>query len=298
MERHIGMFLDSLAAERGASPHTRLAYGRDLRQFRAFLGRAGYPGDVRSVNAKTIRAYLAHLHRAGMAGASAARKLACLRSFFRFLCRRGVLEANPARTVPAPRLATPLAPHLTVDEVAHLLATVAPKDPRGCRDRAIFELLYAAGLRIGELTGLDLDDVDLREGLARVRGKGNKERIVPVGSQAVAALGAYLEARHRLVGRGAPAAPRALFTNGRGGRLTPRAVQQALARHLAAAGLGRKITPHGLRHSAATHLLDAGADLRTIQEILGHARLSTTQRYTHVGIGALMQVYDKAHPRA
>jgi integrase/recombinase XerC len=316
MERHIGSFLDSLAAERGVSPHTRAAYGRDLAQFRAFLGREGYRDDVRAVDSRVIRAYLAASHRAGLARASAARKLACLRSFFRFLCRRGVLEVNPARLVAAPKQEKPLARYLTVDEVDHLLAAMAAKDPRGRRDLALFELAYAAGLRIAELTGLDLDDVDLREGLVRVQGKGNKERIVPVGSRAVAALRVYLDSRRELVGRprrgadrpGGPrprgragaagAAPEALFLNGRGGRITPRAVQQALVRHLAAAGLGRKVTPHGLRHSFATHLLDAGADLRAIQDLLGHARLSTTQRYTHIGIGALMQVYDKAHPRA
>ncbi len=319
MERHIGRFLDSLTAERGVSPHTGAAYRRDLTQFRAFLGHEGYPDDVRAVDPRAIRAYMAALHRAGAARSSAARKLACLRSFFRFLCRRGVLEVNPARLVPTPKQGKPVAQHLSVDEVNHLLAAVAPKDvsdPRGRRDRAVFELFYAAGLRIGELTDLDLDDVDLGEGLVRVRGKGNKERIVPVGSRAVAALRAYLASRHVLFfpprndasrRRGLRAAgggdahglaPPALFLNGRGGRLTPRAVQQALARYLTAAGLGRKITPHGLRHSFATHLLDAGADLRAIQELLGHARLSTTQRYTHVGIGALMQVYDRAHPRA
>lgn len=310
VERHIGLFLDSLAGERGVSPHTRAAYGRDLARFHAFLRQEGYPGGVEAVDARAVRAYLATLHRAGMARASVGRHLACLRSFFRFLCRRGVLDANPARAVAAPKQGRPLARYLTVDEVDHLLVAVAPQDARGFRDRAIFELLYAAGLRIAELTGLDLDDVDLREGVARVRGKGNKERIVPVGSRAMAALRAYLERRRDLcpsfpmsagrASRNGPAglAPHALFVNGRGGRITPRAVQQALVRYLAAAGLGRKITPHGLRHSVATHLLDAGADLRAIQDFLGHARLSSTQRYTHVGIGALMQVYDKAHPRA
>ena len=308
MERQIERFLESLAAERGVSPHTRAAYGRDLGQFRAFLGREGTGGDVRAVDARTIRTYLAALHRAGVTRSTAARKLACLRSFFRFLCRRGVLEVNPARLVATPRQAKPLARHLTVDEVDRLLAAVGAQDARGRRDRAIFELVYAAGLRIAELTGLDLDDVDLGEGLVRVRGKGNKERIVPFGSRAAAALRASLERRGDAQGRGPasrPAsrrrgglAPQALFLNGRGGRITPRAIQQALVRYLTAAGLGGKVTPHGLRHSFATHLLDAGADLRAIQELLGHARLSTTQRYTHVGIGALMQVYDNAHPRA
>ena len=316
MEREIGWFLDGLAGERGVSPHTRAAYARDLGQFRAFLCREGYGQDVRAVNRRAIRAFLAALHRAGVARSSAARKLACLRSFFRFLCRRGALEANPARLVATPKQGKPLARYLTVDEVDHLLAGVGTGDARGRRDRAIFELVYAAGLRVGELTALDLDDVNLGEGLVRVRGKGNRERIVPVGSRAVAALRTHLGSRQDLPlpcrqdsGRRGVPHPRgggdcpgpltqALFLNGRGGRITPRAVQQALVRYLRVTGLGGKITPHGLRHSFATHLLDAGADLRAIQELLGHARLSTTQRYTHVGIGALMQVYDRAHPRA
>src|SRR3990172_1360705 len=179
MEREVSWFLDSLAAERGASPHTGAAYGRDLRQFCAFLAREGYPRDPRRVDEKAVRAYLAWLHRTGRHKASAARKLACLRSFFRFLCRRGILERNPARQVPAPRRAQLVVRHLTVDEVDHLLAAVAPRGLRGQRDRAIFELFYASGLRIGELTGLNLEDVDLEEGLVRVRGKGNNERIVP-----------------------------------------------------------------------------------------------------------------------
>ncbi len=312
MERHVGMFLESLAGARGASPHTCAAYRRDLGHFCAFLVQAGYPQDIGRLDARAIRAYLAALHRAGIARASAARKLACLRAFFRYLCRRGILERNPAKEVPAPKQAQPVARHLTVDEVDHLLASLAPKGLRGLRDRAIFELFYASGLRIGELTGLNVGDVELGEGLVRVRGKGNKERIVPVGSRAVAALRDYLRRRAPLLAEdrgsaGTHSGP--LFVRSRPGwpaggtarreeRLTPRTIQQALVRYLAAAGLGRKITPHGLRHSFATHLLDAGADLRAIQELLGHARLSSTQRYTHVGIGALMQVYDRAHPRA
>jgi integrase/recombinase XerC len=314
MEREVASFLDGLVATRGASPHTCAAYRRDLEQFRAFLAGEGYAQDAAGVDARAVRAFLAALHRAGLAKASVARKLASLRSFFRFLCRRGILERNPAAALRAPRPARTLAPHLTVDEVDHLLACVAPRDPRGVRDRSIFELFYASGLRIGELTGLNLEDVDLREGLVRVRGKGNKERLVPVGSRAVAALRTYLEEREQAsawssTGGGTHRVPAPLFLNLRPGRrsgaaaglqsrLTPRAIQQSLVRHLAAAGLGRKITPHGLRHSFATHLLDAGADLRAIQDLLGHARLSTTQRYTHVGLGVLVQVYDRCHPRA
>ncbi len=315
MRSAIEEFLIYLKAERDASPHTLRNYRVDLEQFLAYLQDRGGEGSSPSPSAVdhlVIRGFLARLHGARLAKASVARKLATLRSFFRFLCRQGRLSANPAKLVQGPRLPVRMTPHLSVDEVFQLLA--APASPavansakagRGAealraRDRAILEVFYGSGLRIGELVGLNLPDMDLQEGLVRVRGKGRKERIVPTGRKAREALRAYLEVRGVLCPRsaGGPRDAEALFLNHRGGRITTRGVSQIVLRHLLASGLGKKITPHGLRHSFATHLLDAGADLRAIQELLGHARLSTTQRYTHVGLDKVLEVYDRAHPRA
>jgi integrase/recombinase XerC len=310
----IEAYLEHLRGERDASAHTLRNYRVDLTQFLDFLRErpGGRPDpSPASVDELAIRGFLARLHGETLARTSMARKLAALRSFFRFLCRRGVLSANPAEMVRAPRLPVRTTPHLSVDETFQLLA--APTERSGApgvrarkdaqvlarRDRAILELFYASGLRIGELTGLALDHVDLSQGLVRVRGKGRKERIVPVGRAALDALRSYLDLRGEL--RHKPdteQAGAALFLNARGGRLGARGVSQVVLRHLVASGLGKKITPHGLRHSFATHLLNAGADLRVIQELLGHARLSTTQRYTHVGLDKVMEVYDRAHPRA
>jgi len=311
----IAEYLAHLKAERDASAHTLRNYRVDLTQFLAYLqeregdGRVPAPAGVDHL---AIRGFLVRLHGARLAKTSVARKLAALRSFFRFLCRLGRLTANPAELVQSPRLPVRMTPHLTVDEVFQLLAASASavsvergKERKAAatlraRDRAILELFYASGLRIGELVALNPGDVDPAEGLARVLGKGRKERIVPVGRKALEALRAYLEVRSMLHPRGtaAPRDPGALFLNHRGGRITTRSVSRIVLTHLVQSGLGKKITPHGLRHSFATHLLDAGADLRAIQELLGHARLSTTQRYTHVGLGKLLEVYDRSHPRA
>jgi len=307
-------YLTYLKAERDASAHTLRNYRVDLTQFLAYLrergdGRVPVPVEVDHL---AIRGFLARLHGARLAKTSAARKLATLRSFFRFLCRQGRVAANPAEMVQSPRLPVRTTPHLTVDEVFQLLAapvgaTAAEKAKNRkasgalrARDRAILELFYASGLRIGELVGLHLADVDHGEGLVRVQGKGRKERIVPVGRKALEALRAYGTVRGTLHPRGA-AGPRdsaALFLNHHGGRITTRGVSRIVLMRLMQSGLGKKISPHGLRHSFATHLLDAGADLRAIQELLGHARLSTTQRYTHVGLDKVLEVYDRAHPRA
>ncbi len=305
-------YLTHLRAERDASAHTLRNYRVDLTQFLGFLeeraGEGSRPG-AEQVDHLAIRGFLVRLHGARLAKASVARKLATLRSFFRFLCRQGRLTANPAELVLGPRLPVRTTPHLSVDEAFQLLAAptaaTSPK-PRGpaaalrARDRAVLELFYASGLRIGELTALGIPDVDLQEGLVRVRGKGRKERIVPVGRQAREALQAYLDVRGGIPAPAArgPRDPEALFLNHRGGRLSIRGVSRLVLAYLLKSGLGKKITPHGLRHSFATHLLDAGADLRAIQELLGHARLSTTQRYTHVGLDKVMEVYDRAHPRA
>jgi integrase/recombinase XerC len=309
----IETYLDHLKGERDASVHTLRNYRVDLEQFLSYLRErpgGGPDPSPAGVDALAIRGFLARLYGEQLARSSMARKLAALRSFFRFLCRQGVLTVNPAELVQAPRLPVRTTPHLSVDETFQLLAapsarpTGAAARPRknaealARRDRAILELFYASGLRIGELTGLTLDQVALQEGLVRVVGKGRKERIVPVGRAALEAVRGYLELRGAFPKAAGSQGRAALFLNVQGGALGARGVSRIVLRHLVASGLGKKITPHGLRHSFATHLLSAGADLRAIQELLGHARLSTTQRYTHVGLDKVMEIYDRAHPRA
>jgi integrase/recombinase XerC len=283
-------FLRYLAVERGASPHTLKSYRTDLADCAAFLA-ASRLGTLVDADARLLRAYLAALHERGLARSSVARRLATLRSFYRFLIRRGHAQANPAREVHSPKLPKRLPTYLPIDESEALLRADPPATPAGARDRAILELLYATGVRVAELSGLDVEDVDLRDGAVRVLGKGSKERIVPVGGKAVEALRAYLR-------QGGDRASGPLFLNERGGRLTVRSVHRIVRARARAAGLYRRVSPHTLRHTFATHLLDAGADLRLIQELLGHARLGTTQKYTHVTTDRLMKVYDAAHPRA
>ena len=306
----VSAFLQYLAGERGASAHTLRGYAADLAEFRRFL-RATRVGRWEDVDARALRGYLAWLHGRGLAKSSIARKLAAVRSCFRFLTRRGALPANPARHVRTPRLGRRLPSFLPKDESKDLLDTTFEDTDAGRRDRALLELLYACGLRVAECCGLDLEDVDRRHGTVRVLGKGNRERMIPVGDAALAALddylggrGAYLGGRGanlggrgaNLAGRGAAAGP--LFRNPLGERLTTRSVHRIVGRRARAAGIARRVTPHTLRHTFATHLLGEGADLRLIQELLGHRRLSTTQRYTHVSPEHLMKVYDAAHPRA
>jgi integrase/recombinase XerC len=286
----VEQFLRSLAVERGASPHTLRSYRADLADCAAFLA-AGRLGTLVGADARTLRAYLAALHERGLARTSIARRLAALRSFFRFLMRRGRASANPAREVSTPKLPRKLPAYLPIDESEALLRVTPPPTAGGVRDRAILELFYATGIRVAELAGLDVEDLDLREGAVRVLGKGRKERIVPVGRKAVEALRAYLA-------REGERESGPVFLNGRGGRLTVRSVHRIVRARARAAGLHRRVSPHTLRHTFATHLLDAGADLRLIQELLGHARLGTTQKYTHVSTDRLMKVYDSAHPRA
>ena len=285
----VARFLRHLAVERNASPHTLRAYRTDLDDFARFCAARAGDGLV-AADSRTVRAWLAALHGRGLDPASVARKLAAVRSCFRFLARRGVVERNPARDVRGPRRPRTLAGFLPVDETHLLVEARAVGGAARARDRAVLELLYATGLRVSELAGLDLDAVDRRERTVRVVGKGRKERIVPFGTKAADALDAWL------AGRGV--APGPLFRSRRGGRLGVRALHTVVRSAARAAGLTRRVTPHTLRHSFATHLLDAGADLRAIQELLGHSRLSTTQRYTHVGADQLMKVYDAAHPRA
>src|SRR5262245_36186080 len=291
MKDPLAAFLGYLQAEKHASPHTVKSYRTDLQDFRAFVAGRASPAasvDPGEVDPRAVRAYLAALHTRGLDPVSVARKLAAIRSWFRFLRRRGMVAKNPAQAVRSPRLPRKLVSFLPIDE------TMAMMDarPHGttARDTAIVELLYASGLRVSELVGLDLRDLDLAETTVRVLGKGGKERIVPFGGAAARALRTHLDARSPGAG--------AVFQNRRGGRLTVRSVHTIVRRQARAAGIVRRVSPHTLRHTFATHLLDSGADLRMIQELLGHGRLSTTQRYTHVGSDQLLRIYDAAHPRA
>ncbi|HET7292577.1 MAG TPA: tyrosine recombinase XerC [Vicinamibacteria bacterium] len=293
MQRAITAFLTHLDRERNLSPHTLKAYGEDLRQFarhvKGELHREGRPDDVDHL---MIRSFLASLHRRGLSKASSARKLAALRTFFRYLCREGALDRNPARAIVSPRVERRLPAHLDETQVGALLDVPGQSDAV-FRARAILELLYATGLRCGELVSLDLSEVDLDGRMVRVIGKGRKERVVPFGQRARQAIRAYLPARAR-----ARPKDEALFVNNKGGRLTDRSVRLLVARRVRQTALAHRLSPHGLRHSFATHLLQRGADLRAIQELLGHASLSTTQRYTHVNAKQLMDVYSRTHPRA
>jgi integrase/recombinase XerC len=289
MDSAVGSFLEYLGVERGASPHTLRSYATDLTEFTRFLAAEKIDG-LAAADTRAVRAYLALLHRRGLSKATIARKLAAVRSCFRFLGRRGALEVNPARQVRSPRLGRRLPSFLPKDEATQLLDTAPEPTAAGARDRALLELLYASGLRVAEGCGLDLDDLDEARRTVRVLGKGDKERVVPVGETALEALDAYLAIRGRQRGP--------LFLNARGGRLTPRSVHRIVKRLARRAGISQRVTPHTLRHSFATHMLGEGADLRLIQELLGHSRLSTTQRYTHVSPEHLMRVYDSAHPRA
>jgi integrase/recombinase XerC len=289
----IRAFVRHLARERNASDHTRRAYQKDLEQFlqhaQAQLRREPRPQDVDHL---VIRSFLARLHERGLKKSSSARKLAALRTFFRYLCREGVLERNPARALLSPRTERRIPRHLEEHEVAALLDV--PGEGLGpARARAILEMFYATGIRCSELVGLDLEDVDLTARMVRVLGKGRKERVVPYGQPAAAALRAYLA--HRAEAR--PKAD-ALFVNKHGGRLSDRFVRYIVSGRFQQLAEARRISPHGLRHSFATHLLERGADLRAIQELLGHASLSTTQRYTHVNARHILDVYRKTHPRA
>ena len=286
-------FLRHLERERNASPHTLRAYGRDLEQFtdhvEGALGRSARPEDVDPV---LIRGFLAELHRRGLRKVSSARKLAGLRTFFRYLCREGRLAKNPARAILSPRLEKRIPSVLEEAQVEELLAVPGDGDAPA-RARAVLELLYATGIRCAELVALDLGEVDLEARMIRVLGKGRKERVVLFGRRALSALREWLSVRSRLRPRA-----EALFVNGRGERLSDRGVRSLVARRVKQVALERRCSPHTLRHSFATHLLTRGADLRAIQELLGHASLSTTQRYTHVDTRHLLEVYKKTHPRA
>ncbi|MDI3317419.1 MAG: site-specific tyrosine recombinase XerD [Bacillota bacterium] len=287
-------FLAYLGVERALSRHTVAAYRRDLEDFAAYLRLRG--GRPESADSEAIAAYLVVLTGRKLAPTTIARRVAALRAFYRFLQREGVRRDNPAREVGRPALPRRLPHVLTVEEVDRLLETPPAATPRGCRDRAMLELMYASGLRVSELVQLNLNDLDLEEEVVRCWGKGARERIVPVGSRALAALRLYLEwARPRLAGG---RRQEALFVNARGGRLTRQGFWKLLRAYARRAGIRQAITPHTLRHSFATHLLENGADLRSVQELLGHADIATTQIYTHLTKGFIDEVYRRSHPRA
>jgi integrase/recombinase XerC len=321
MTVHLKAFLKHLALNRNVSAHTVRAYDGDLWQFLHHVAAIGgvRPSEIvpAALDRGAVRSFLAEIHAAGLSRATAARKLAAIRTFLRYLRREALIDGDPGALVSTPKREIRMPAHLSEGEMTTLLEMPSTADPLGRRDRAILELFYASGLRLSELAGLDVDDVNLPERMARVLGKGGKERLVPFNTSAASAIRVYLGDRGRIVrGVGLPAAAggyggpsrrrgregwpdrHPLFVNYRGGRLSSRSIDRLVRRYVAACSTRLGISPHALRHSFATHLLQRGADLRAIQELLGHSRLSTTQRYTHVNAAQLLETYRKAHPRA
>jgi integrase/recombinase XerC len=298
MRPQIGQFLKYLSVERGASPHTLKGYREDLQALAEYLadgdGHTPAPG---SITTNELRGFLSALHEAGYAKTSISRRLASVRSFMKFGQREGWAKSNPAKALRNPRKSRKLPHFLTTDEVGKLLSAPKGESAAAIRDRAILETLYSAGLRVSELVGLNDGDVDFAAGIVRIRGKGKRERLAPIGSYAARALKRWLEKRtlspREKTGRESP-----VFTNKFGTRLTTRSVARMLEKHLKETGLDQRTSPHTLRHSFATHLLDRGADIRSVQELLGHKSLVTTQIYTHVSTANLRAAYEKAHPRA
>ena len=300
MKNHIEAFLDYLRYEKNYSPHTLKSYGRDLEEFTRYLepGTAGKIA-LEALDHITIRDFLGHLVGKGNGKRSVARKLASLRSFFRFLHRRGELESNPAQLVATPRQPVRTPRFLTIRQMEELLSLPDLSSDRGQRDRAILEVLYGTGIRVGELVSLNLGSPALEEALLRVRGKGRKERLVPFGRPAAEALREYLPIRNRIVrAQRSTRLTEALFVNLRGGRLSARSVQRILEGYVQQCSVAIAVHPHLLRHTFATHLLNNGADLRSIQELLGHENLSSTQIYTHLSVDELVRIYRSAHPKA
>ncbi|NLM69814.1 MAG: tyrosine recombinase XerC [Firmicutes bacterium] len=294
MNQVIEHYFQYLRVQRNLSENTLKAYKRDLKAFSDFISEY-WQIDLTEVDRHLIRDYLAVLHRKGYKNSSIAQQLAALRSFYQYLAKFGHIKSNPTQAIRVPKQNKRLPQVLSVDEADVLLSSIDTTTPLGLRDRAVFELLYAAGIRLSELTALDVERVDLQLEFVRVLGKGRKERIVPIGEYAVQALSDYLADGRPLLAKPGESA---LFVNSRGGRLTPRGVQYLLSKHIEQTAINKKISPHSLRHSFATHLLDAGADLRAVQELLGHANLSTTQIYTRISQSKLKSVYNQAHPRA
>ena len=296
MKKTLDEFITWLETEKGYSEHTVSGYRRDLLEFGNHLGESCA---VETVTAGHVRSFVVSLHR-NNCSATVARKLSALRTFFRFGMRRGRVKNDPLSGVTGPKVGRYIPVFLTVDETFALLEAPGSIDTYMHRDRAILELLYSTGMRVSELVSRNLDDLDFTEEVLRVRGKGNKERLVPVGRPAIEGVRGWLPQRLQLIreraGRGRAVEEAAMFLNGQGSRLTARSVERLVKAYGERAGIPQIVTPHALRHSFATHLLEMGADLRSVQELLGHASLSTTQRYTHLTLDHLANVYDKAHP--
>jgi integrase/recombinase XerC len=298
MANHLLDFLEYLRYEKGASGNTVSSYEADIEQFYEYMrGPEKKPVSIESVTGLDIRGYMAHIARLGLSKSTAQRKLASLRSFFKYLYREGLVDKNPAKAVASPKKEKPQPKVLSVDDAALLVEAPVGKAPAFARDAAILETFYSCGLRISELSSLDVEDIDFEAGMLRVTGKGGKERVVPVGSKALAALRKYLSSRPA-AGRDAPSAGTPCFLNARGGRLGVRSIRRLVEKYARDKNLSGRVTPHTLRHTFATHMLEGGTDLRSIQEMLGHSSLSTTQKYTHLNMDSLMEVYDKAHPRS
>jgi len=301
LERQIGAFAQYLADERRSSPRTVETYIRDLRSFRDFLREQGLPLDARELDIVALRGFLGSLFRTNQAS-TMKKKVSAIRSFFKFLLKRHLIDQNPASGLRSPKIAKSLPRFLTVDQAFRVMDSPPKEEKRAkplmVRDQAMLETLYGTGVRVGELAGMNVDHCDFSESSVRVLGKGGKERIVPLGKSSVEALQLYLPARRSLLVKAKEGDPDALWLSRNGKRLSVRQVQNIVRRH-GTLGAGRgDLHPHAMRHTCATHLLDAGADLRSIQELLGHSSLSTTQRYTHVSVDRLMEVYDRAHPLA
>lgn len=299
--RQIDAFARYLADERRSSPRTVETYARDLHRFADYVRAEGLPPDARELDIVALRGFLSSLFASNQAS-TMKKKMSALRSFFRFLSRRRIIERNPAAGLRSPKVPKTLPRFLSVDQAFGVMDSPPRESPRSpslrVRDRALLETLYGTGVRVGELASMDLDHCDLTESSARVLGKGGKERIVPLGKAAATALREYLPAREQMLAKSRQPDSHALFLSQGGRRLSVRQVQNIVRRH-GTLGAGRgDLHPHAIRHTCATHLLDAGADLRSIQELLGHSSLSTTQRYTHVSVDRLMEVYDRAHPLA
>ena len=304
MHLHIAEFKKYLVGEKNASPNTVSAYLNDLAQFDAFLRETGHACDESGVQIDrldrlAIRSFMGQLYEQSNSGTTMGRKLSALSSFFKFLCREGHLKTNFAKTIPIPKKVNKLPSHLSVDEIFRLLDLPQADSFSGARDRAILELFYGTGVRISELVGLSPDNFRLEQRSVKVRGKGNKERLLPLGKKTVGAIKNYLEYRTEYLRKKKPdPVPVRLFLNQRAQSISVRGVRKIMTRYIRSNHFPENISPHSLRHTFATHMLEAGADLRTIQEMLGHASLSTTQKYTHLTIDRLLETYDKAHPRA